>query len=266
MRYTNLETVMWRITKHPHLKNLSIEDVAEFAENLMKLMNVPASLITVVEEKNVQDFKVTIPSCAKDVLGVRYIDHDGRAFALIYSANPYHTSKLARDDKERGVKRRFDHVTPPNTKPRFEYSHSDTDYSPRDRRHDEYSYVLQGCNIITSFERGKVEVAYNKLPTDVNELPMIPDEESFVRALEYEIRMRYLEPQWEMGKITDKAFQRIQQERDWYVGQASTVMKTINYDQFDMMAKGVNRLLVNPRPRDTFWKRYGEQEKIHTHA
>ena len=36
-------------------------------------------------------------------------------------------------------------------------------------------------------------------------------------ALEYYILSRYLEPLWMMGKITDKAFEYVQQKRYFYI-------------------------------------------------
>ena len=228
MRYTTIEDIMWRLSRIPQVKNITLEEVAEFTEDLLRLINVPQSLVTETGVFEIIDYKAQLPSCIQDVLGVRLIE-DNCKVALTYSANPYHTSK----------------------------HNSECD--------NDFTYVLQGCNVITSFSEGLIEVSYKKLPVDNKGFPMLPDEESFKRALVYEIRLRYAEPLWEMGKVTDKAFNRIQQERDWYVGQASTVLKTVNYDQMDMMVKGVNRLIVDTRPRETFFKGFGKTEKIKRH-
>lgn len=228
MRYTTIEDIMWRLSRIPQVKNITLEEVAEFTEDLLRLINVPQSLVTETGMFEIIDYKAQLPSCIQDVLGVRLME-DNCKVALTYSANPYHTSK----------------------------HNSECD--------NDFTYVLQGCNIITSFSEGLIEVSYKKLPVDDKGFPMLPDEESFKRALVYEIRLRYAEPLWEMGKVTDKAFNRIQQERDWYVGQASTVLKTVNYDQMDMMVKGVNRLIVDTRPRETFFKGFGKTEKIKRH-
>jgi hypothetical protein len=42
---------------------------------------------------------------------------------------------------------------------------------------------------------------------------MIPDNQKVQLGMEYYILSRYLEPIWLMGKITDKAFEYIQQKR-----------------------------------------------------
>lgn len=232
MRYTTIEDIMWRLSRIPQIKNITLEEVAEFTEDLLRLINIPASLISDTDVFKVEDYKAQLPSCIQDVMGVRLIENNCK-IALTYSANPYHTSKHNND---------CDNVCD-----------------------NDFTYILQGCNIITSFSEGRIEVSYKKLPVDDKGFPMIPDEESFKRALVYEIRLRYSEPLWEMGKMTDKAFHRIQQERDWYVGQSQSKLAIINYDQMDMMVKGVNRLIVDTRPRETFFKGFGKSEKIKRH-
>lgn len=230
MKYIPIKSMMWRIIKYPQLKNITIEEVAEFSEDLLRLLNIPQSLITEVEEFTVKDYKITLPSCLESVLGVRIIEGDCMK-ALNYSANNYHKSERGKDDN----------------------------------CHKDNTYIVQGCNIITSFEKGLIEVSYKKLPVDDEGYPLIPDNESFKKALEYDIRLRYLEPIWEMGRVTDKAFQRVQQERDWYVGQAQSKLIQVGYDQMDMMIKGVNKLIVDTRPKETFWIGHGKTEKIKRH-
>lgn len=229
MRYTTIEDIMWRLSRIPQIKNITLEEVAEFTEDLLRLINIPQSLVSETSLFDIIDYKAQLPSCIQDVLGVRLME-DNCKIALTYSANPYHTSK-----------------------------------NNNENCNNDFTYVLQGCNIITSFSEGIIEVAYKKLPVDDKGFPMIPDEESFKRALVYEIRLRYAEPLWEMGKMTDKAFQRIQQERDWYVGQSQSKLAIVNYDQMDMMVKGVNRLIIDTRPRETFFKGFGKSEKIKRH-
>lgn len=228
MNYISIKEIMWELLKNPLLTNLTLDDASNSAYSLIKLLKIPTTLITEVLKNNVVDYKTRVPNNTLEVLGVRLKLKDGTFKVLNYGANPYHTSRTEMNDC-----------------------------------YKEHTYIVQDCNITTSFEKGEVEIAVKRMATDDEGYPLIPDNESFIKAIKYSIMEEFMEPLWLMGKITDKAFQRIEQQRLWYVGQASSITtKVVNYDHLDMAIKGVNRLLVNTRPKDTFWIGHGENEKI----
>lgn len=226
MKYIPLQDIMWKILKNPLLRDVTIEDAASITYSLIKLLKIPLTMITQTEVKCVEDYKIRLPESLVDVLGVRHI---GLNKALNYSANPYHTSAVNKAPSS---------------------------------CHNDYSYIIQNCNIITSFEKGDVEISYKMLAMDDNGYPLIPDNESFIKAVEYDIMMNYMEPLWMMGKVTDKAFNRASQQRDWYVGQASSAFKIVNADHFSMMMNSVNRLLINTQARESFYQGFGDLERI----
>lgn len=243
MNYISIQEIMWKLLRNPLLKSLTIEDAATTAYSLIRLLKIPTTLNTVVVNRQVVDYKVRLPENMIQVMGVRRVDlvspREGitKPISLKYGANPYHSV----DDKY------------------VKGQHFRKDFN-------EHSYILQNCNIITSFEKGEIEVSYQEMAVDSDGYPLIPDNESFIKAVEYSIMEDFAEPLWMMGKMTDKAFQRIEQQRLWYVGQASSMTtKMINYDQMDMVMKGVNQLIVNTRPRETFFRDYGATEKIKRH-
>lgn len=126
----------------------------------------------------------------------------------------------------------------------------------------EMTYVLQNCVLITSFSSGELEISYKAIVTDEQGYPMIPDNESVKRAIEYEIQMQYLESFWAMGKVTDKFFQYIQQQRDWYVGQATNSGVLQGVDQLESVMNGLNRLIINDQAFTNFYKHFGNKERI----
>lgn len=126
----------------------------------------------------------------------------------------------------------------------------------------EYTYIVQECILISSLEKGCLDIAYKALPVDNDGYPLIPDNESYRMAIEYYIMHRYLELLWAMGKITDKVFQYYSQKRDWYVGQASSALTIANKDQLQSMANSINRLIINNDAYNTFYRNMGESERI----
>ena len=83
--------------------------------------------------------------------------------------------------------------------------------------------------------------------------------------MEYYILSRYLEPLWLMGKISDKAFEYIQQKRYFYTPSAFTAMQMPGVDKMETVMNGINRLIINTTAHKTFFKNYGEKEKLRQH-
>ena len=84
-------------------------------------------------------------------------------------------------------------------------------------------------------------------------------------AAEYYVLSRYLEPLWLMGKISDKAFEYIQQKRYFYTPSAFTAMQMPGVDKLETVMNGINRLIINTTAHKTFFKNYGEKEKLRQH-
>lgn len=80
--------------------------------------------------------------------------------------------------------------------------------------------------------------------------------------MEYYILSRYLEPLWMMGKITDKAFEYIQQKRYFYTPSAFTALQMPSVDKMETVMNGINRLIINTSAHQNFFKKFGEKEII----
>lgn len=116
--------------------------------------------------------------------------------------------------------------------------------------------------IKTSFEKGSVIVSYLGLPVDCDGYQLIPDNVKVRMAVRYYILFSHLEPFYDIGKITDKAFKRIEQKKDWYMGGAQSSTQLHNIDHANAMANSINRLLIDDRVRDNFYETLGNKETI----
>lgn len=227
MNYKSLGEIMWTVTKNPLVTNLTIEDAAESALNLLKTLKLPLSTVTEVITENIVDYKVKLPNSMVQVNSVR--QHKSGT-NLLWSSNPFFTSERDRSIKQCGCE--------PGT------------------------YVLQECNIITSFEDGKLDISFERLSVDEDGFPMIPDNASLENAIRYQIISDHLESLWYVGKITDKVFQHAQQQRDWYVGQASSALKLANLDHAQALANSINRLIIDTRAHEKNYRNFGRSETI----
>ena len=139
---------------------------------------------------------------------------------------------------------------------------TDTFHQSNHDRAVEETYTLNNCVITTSFEKGEIEVAYTTLALDDEGYPMIPDNISVEQAIKYSIRVSYLEAFWEMGKISDKVFQRLEQQRDWYIGQAQSNTLLQGADHLESIVNSVNRLISNNHAYDNNFRGAGMKERI----
>ena len=227
MNYKPLGEIMWSVTKNPLVTNLTIEDAAESALNLLKTLKLPLSTVTEVITEDIVDYKVKLPNSMIQVNSVRPFKSGTN---LIWSSDPFFTAERERSIKQHGCE--------PGT------------------------YILQECNIITSMENGKLEISFDRLSVDENGFPMIPDNASLENAIKYQIISDHLESLWYVGKITDKVFQHAQQQRDWYVGQASSALKLANLDHAQALANSINRLIIDTRAHEKSYKNFGRSETI----
>lgn len=120
---------------------------------------------------------------------------------------------------------------------------TDTFHSAHHPTPTDLTYKKQGRIIITSTKEIDVEVCYNAVKVDEDGFPMVPDNASFIKALELYIKLQCYTTLFELGKVTPAAFQNVQQEYAWYVGQAQTQMLDFNSNRMQSMSGMLNQLI-----------------------
>lgn len=244
--YVSLGTVMWKVMKHGLCQELTYEEAAEYAMEFIKLLGAPVAYENKLYRSDLENYKAPLPCDILKVDGVRYIDsskEDGecttRWIAMREATNIYHLD------------------------PNEHMNEQDTEFDLRgNHRRSEFVYKLQNGIIFTSMRNGCIEMAYEGLATDEDGFPLIPDNEKVAIAMEYYILSRYLEPMWLMGKITDKAFEYIQQKRYFYMPSAFTALQMPNYDGMESVMNGINRLILSTTMHEKFYKKMGEEERL----
>jgi hypothetical protein len=91
---------------------------------------------------------------------------------------------------------------------------------------------------------------------------MIPDNQKVQLGMEYYILSRYLEPIWLMGKITDKAFEYIQQKRYFYMPSAQTHLNMPSADKMETLMNTLNRLIISTSSLLMDLKNLGEKKLL----
>lgn len=229
---------MWKVMKNPLASELTYEECAEYALEFIKILGAPVAYENKLIVLDLLSYKAELPCDLLYLNGVRYItglQNNVTGIAMRESSNVYHLDPIE-----------------------FNNSDSNSIYNSN----SEFTYKIQKGIIFTSQCNGCIQISYQGIATDENGYPLIPDNEKVMIGMEYYILSRYLEPLWMMGKITDKAFEYIQQKRYFYTPSAFTALQMPSVDKMETVMNGINRLIINTSAHQNFFKKFGEKEII----
>lgn len=239
-QHVSLETILWKVTNGGLYDQLNPEDAYMYAKEAIRLLKAPLIYKNKVTNPplTIVDHKAKLPSDLITIRGVRLITnedmYEDNPVALRYATDIYHESRDCEVEE--------------------------IEYPVRHPR--EYTYEVNGGIITTSVSKGKIQIAYKTLNTCENGYPLIPDDEHILYAVEYHIRWRYLEHLWEMGKVPDKVFNHVSQQRDWYMGSAQAKTQLAGMDHLESTMNAINRLIIPDFAQFHGFKRLGKKEEI----
>ena len=122
------------------------------------------------------------------------------------------------------------------------------------------TFDINNNNITLSVKEGKVCMAYLAIPTDINGLPLIPEDTSYQLAVKKYLTMKIDYIAWRRGELQQAIFQHSEQEWQWYVGQAGNKAKMPNIDQLEAIKNQTMRLLPQVNHHETFFRGLGSPE------
>lgn len=109
------------------------------------------------------------------------------------------------------------------------------------------SYKIQGNIIYSSLREGELTVSYKALLVDEEGYPMIPDNSSFIKALELYIKKQYFTILFDLGKINIQVLNNTQQEYAWYVGQCQSELVRPTIDEMKSITNMWNNIVINKK-------------------
>ena len=206
-KYISIKAVLDNILEHPMLKDVSLERAINHTINFMRIVGCP----NIFEEKAkmipIENYRGEMPCDFDEVIQIRTkVDNEGDFTTLKYATNSFHLSESKN------------------------YSFEPT-------------YKIQGGVIFTSFKEGDVEVVYRAISTDSDGLPLIPDNSSFIRALELYIKKAHFTVLFDLGKINSNVYNNVLQEYAWAVGQAQSDLVKPSISEMEAIKDSCNSLL-----------------------
>lgn len=226
-RYISIKEILDNLLDHPLLKDISFERAVNYTVHFLRIVGCPR----IFEEKTtlveIENYRGTLPCDLNDIIQVRtYHNCDRKNYRVFrYSTDNFHLSKNKQDS--------FD-----------------------------LTYKTQGNVIFTSIKEGIIEIAYNAFAVDQDGYPLIPDNSSFINALELYIKKKHFTILFDTNKISPQVYNQVCQDYAWAVGQAQSDLIRPTIDQMQSLTNSLNTLIPRVTEHSTGFVNNGSMEKI----
>lgn len=226
-RYISIKEILDNILDHPMLKDVSFERAVNYTVHFMRIVGCPRMFEERTALVEIENYRGLLPCDFNDIIQVRT-----------------HSSC---DRKNYGV-----------------FRHTTDSFHMSDNKQDSFdlTYKIQGNVIFTSIKEGIIEIAYNAFAVDSDGYPLIPDNSSFIRALELYIKKQHFTVLFDTGKINNAILNQTLQDYAFAVGQAQSDLVRPTIDQMESLTNSLNTLVTRVNEHRSGFVNNGTQEKI----
>ena len=210
-QYVSIKIILDRITRHPLLQDVPYETVVDLTVDFMRIVGIPNMFVepppALIE---INDYRGALPCGWYETIQVR--ENGGSAYFRQATDNFYQSTGNDRQSK---------------------------DYDG--------TFSVQGNIIYTSMKKGTLEMAYRAIKIDEDEVPMIPDNSNFFRALEGYIKQYWFTILSDMGKISPQSLATAKQDYAWAVGSCETDMRKLDLSKAESFFNSFRTLIVRDK-------------------
>lgn len=226
-RYISLRQILDDILDHPMLKDVSFERAVNYTVHFMRIVGCPRMFEEKTALVEIENYRGMLPCNFNDIIQVRT-----------------HSSC---DRKNYRV-----------------FRHTTDSFHMSDNKQDSFdlTYKIQGNVIFTSIKEGTIEIAYNAFAVDSDGYPMVPDNSTFIRALELYIKKQCFTILFDLGKITSQVYNNVCQEYAWAVGAAQSDLIRPTIDQMESITNMLNTLIPRVSEHRSGFVDLGTKENI----
>jgi hypothetical protein len=121
------------------------------------------------------------------------------------------------------------------------------------------SYMITDQHIFCNFEEGEVEMAYTAFPTDKNGYPLIPDNVKYIQAVKSYLAERIGFKMFIQGKLNGQVYGKLEQERAWYIGAATTAGLQPSIDEMESWKNQMVRLIPSINQHGNSFRYHGDK-------
>lgn len=229
--YISLDVIANKIYKNPLLKDVNYEDIIDFSLSVIKIAKVKGTYSEESCYKEITDHKTVLP---KSALNLKTVDLvvGKRLFPMklsTYSLNN-HRGKIDNEIQE---------------------------------RENNSTYSVNNNMIITSNKSGRIFITFDTINQDENGIPMIPDSESLIRAIEAYIKIQVFTVMVDMGKMGERSLARAEQEYYFNIGKYQSEQQGFkNEDEMESFLNGWKRTFPSSNEHSNRYEVESMKEKV----
>ncbi len=226
-KYISIKVVLDNILDHPMLRDVSFERAVNHTINFMRILGCPRMFEERASLVNISNWRGALPCDFNDIIQVRtHSSCERKNYGVFrYATDNFHMSENKQDS--------FD-----------------------------LTYKIQGNVIFTSIKEGVIEIAYNAFAVDSDGYPLIPDNSSFINALELYIKKKQFNVLFDTGKISQAVYNQVCQDYAWAVGQAQSDLIRPTIDQMQSITNSFNTLVQRVSEHRSGFVNHGSAEMI----
>lgn len=247
-RYTSVKEIIGKVYRDMGMADqINFADAVEWAGEAIELIGAPFHLLDKSERLTIANYRAELPCDLHYIVTTRGLSKES-------------TTEDACDDIETGSFMPMRYSTDA-------YHHwycNNANFKDTNCQGD-YTYKVNDNFIFTNFETGFVLLAYKGIPVDDDGFPKIPDDPKFKNAVAYHIMWKMAFIRSMQGKMPAALFQKIEQDRDWYMGAAQTRGQMPSVDMAESIKNNWIRLIPKINQHQDGFKSAGHQEERYTH-
>lgn len=231
VNYISIKQVMSDLLDHPLLQDLTLERAINYAVHFIQIVGVPNGFEEKTALINIENYRGCLPCDYYEMIQVRtYKEGENYPRVFKYASDSFHYSNKKENNESQNTW--------------------------------DLTYKLQNSTIYTSIKEGAIEIAYYSIKVDKEGYPMIPENSSFIQALELYIKKKVFTILFDQGKISPAVLQNTQQEYAWAVGQAQRDLTMPTIDQMESISNMWTQLLQRNNEHSKGMKPLGRREYI----
>ena len=232
-KYISIKQILDDILAHPLMTDLTLERAVNYTVQFIRIVGMPQLFLENTADIVIKDYRGVLPCDYINMIQVR----DERGYCYRYSTDSFHLSNKEINKQSK--------------------------YYVRDN--PDLTYKIQGNCIFTSIKDCTIEIAYEAIAVDKDGYPLIPDNASFVKALELYIKREWFTILFDLGKISAQSLQNVQQQYAWYVGQAQSDLVSLTVDQMESLCNMLTTLIPRVNEHKRGFKDLGNKEYLRLH-
>jgi len=244
-KYVSIEPILAKVYRDMGMtEDLDITDAIEWAGEAMEFIGATVFLNEKVKSVDVENYKAKLPvelHYINTVAGVDMVvdklncpDENSIAYAAMrYTTDSFH--------------------------------HWRCGFSEDSSCASDLTYSINDDYLFPNFSEGKVLISYMAMPVDDRGYPTIPDDVKFKEAVASHIKWRIGFIRWMSGKLPGAVYQKLEQDRDWYISAAQTRDKMPSMDMAESIKNNWLRLIPKINQHSDGHKSAGMAEQRRTH-